>query len=480
MRRICDDEAVPDRLTAVDASFLYLEEPISPAHAGSVLVFDPPEEGFEYETLLALVANRIAYVHRYRQRVRQVPAGLGGPVWVDDEDFDLTYHVRRSALPRPGTLEQLGEFVARIHSRLLDRERPLWELYLVEGLQGGRFALVTKTHQAMVDGITGVDLGQVILDDHPSEVVPAIQTWSPQPEPTTAELLTRAAWDTVTSPRRLVDSVRGGLQNLRHTGSKVAEAASQAASTLVRTAASPAPVSPLNREIGTARRMAFLDLDLEVFRQIRSRRFGHRDHTHVTVNDVVLAVVAGALREWLMMRGEPVSATTTLRALVPLSVRDSAAGSHVGGPVIACYVDLPVGEPSPGMRLQQVSYRMAQELRHGHPLSARGLSGLAGFAPSTLHSMAARLAGAVSRRAYNLIISNVPGPQEARYAGRARMVASYPVIPLSRSQALTIGLTSYDGRIHLAMNADRDVMHDLDVLADCVHNALTELVEDAP
>lgn len=471
---------MPDRLSAVDSSFLYLEDPVSAMHAGSVLVFEAPDEGFSYETLLALVANRIAYVHRYRQRVRQVPAGLGGPVWVDDEDFDLTYHVRRSALPRPGTTEQLGEFVARIQSRLLDRERPLWEVYLVEGLEDDRFALVTKTHQAMVDGITGVDIGQVILDDHPTEVVPVVQTWSPQPEPSDLELLSRAAWDTATSPRRLVEGLRGGLDNLRHTGSKVAEAAGQAATTLVRTAASPAPVTPLNREIGAARRTAFLDLDLADFKAVRSRRFGHRDHMHVTVNDVVLATLTGALREWLMMRGEPVSATTTLRALVPLSVRDADAGSHVGGPVIACYVDLPVGEPSPGMRLQQVSYRMAQELRHGHPLSARGLSGLAGFAPSTLHSMAARLAGAVSRRAYNLIISNVPGPQQARYAGHARMVSSYPVIPLSRGQALTIGLTSYDGRVHLGLNADRDALHDLDVLTDSVHRSLAELIEEVP
>ena len=207
-----------DRLTSVDASFLYLEGPVTAMHVGSVLVFETPEEGFDYETLLDLVAHRIAYVHRYRQRVRQVPAGLGGPVWVDDTDFDLTYHVRRSGLPRPGTREQLAEFVARIQSRLLDRDRPLWEVYLVEGMEDNEFALVTKTHQAMVDGVHGLDMGQVILDEAPTDVVAIAQTWSPSPAPSDVELLTRSALSTVTSPRRLWEGVRGGITDLRHTG----------------------------------------------------------------------------------------------------------------------------------------------------------------------------------------------------------------------------------------------------------------------
>ena len=450
-----------DRLSPLDSSFLYLEESVTAMHVGSVLIFETPEQGFDYEELLALVANRIAYVHRYRQRVRQVPAGLGGPVWVDDADFDLTYHVRRSALPRPGTVEQLGEFVARVQSRLLDRSRPLWEVYLVEGLEGNRFALVTKTHQAMVDGVTGIDIGQVILDDAPNDVVPIAQTWSPKEE-------------------RLLSGLRGGLEDLRHTGARVVEAAGQAATALVRTAASPAPSTPLNTTIGNARRVELVELDLKDFRTVRSRRFGATaDHGHVTVNDVVLATLTGALREWLMNRGEPVSASTTLRAMVPLSVTDTAVDSHVGGPVVAAFIDLPVGEPSTGMRLRQVSYRMSQQLQHGQAVGAAGLAGLAGFAPSTLHSMAARLASAMSRRMFNLVISNVPGPQASRYAGHARMVASYPVIPLARGQALAVGLTSYDGRVFLGLNGDRDAMVDLDVLAEAVHSALAELVEYA-
>lgn len=461
----------------MDSSFLYLEGPVTAMHVGSVLVFEMPEEGFDHDTLLDLVANRVAYVHRYRQRVREVPAGLGGPVWVDDDDFDLTYHVRRTGLPRPGTMEQLGEFVARIQSRLLDRTRPLWEIYLVEGLAQDRFALVSKTHQAMVDGVHGVDIGQVILDEMPTEVVPIVQTWSPTPAPSDVELLTRSAIDTVTSPRRLWDAARNGLIDLRDTGAKVAEVAQQAGTALVRTAASPAPDTPLNTPVGATRRVRLIDLDLEDFRLVRHRRFGAGDLGHVTVNDVVLATLTGALREWLMTRGEPISSASTLRAMVPLSVEDGEAQEfRVGGPVIAAFVDLPIGEPSPVMRLQQVSFRMARQLRDGRAIGAAGIAGLAGFAAPTLHSMAARAASAMARRVFNLVISNVPGPQEARYAGPARLLASYPVIPLAQRQALSVGLTSYDGRVYLGLNADREAMPDLDVLAECIDSALAELV----
>lgn len=469
---------MPDRLSPVDASFLSLEESMTAMHAGSVLVFDTPREGFHLDTLLNLVGNWVAYVHRYRQRMRHMPAGLGGPVWVEDEDFHITYHVRGATLPRPGTAEQLGEFVARTQARLLDPHRPLWEVYLLEGLEDGRFALVTKTHYAMVDGINGTDIGQVIVNDAPSDVVPIPQTWTPATEPPGLELLTRGALQTAASPRRIIDTVRGGLEDLRHTGEKVVGVAQQATTTLRRTAASPAPATPLNAPVGSARRVELLDLDLADVRAVRTRKSGSGDHGSVSVNDVVLATMAGALREWLMMRGEPVGPSTTLRAMVPLSIAPDGASTRVGGQVVPCFVDLPLGEPSPGMRLQQVSLRMAGQLRHGQPIGASGLAGLAGFAPPTLHLMAARLASTVSRRVYNLVVSNVPGPQQPRYAGRARMVASYPVIPLARGQALAIGLTSYDGRVHVGLNGDRDAMHDLDVLAECVHTALAELVAD--
>lgn len=469
---------MPDRLSSTDATFLYLEDSSPALHAGAVLVFDAPEEGFDYETLLTLVGNRIAYVPRYRQRVRHVPGGLGGPVWVDDTDFDLSYHVRRAQLPRPGTDRQLADFVARVQQRLLARDRPLWEVYLVEGLSGGRFALVTKTHHAMVDGVTGIDLAQVILDDHPGDVVPITTTWQPTEPPSDVELLARSAWGTVSSPGRLWEGVRGGWDEAWRTAGSLAQTVGQAAGTLVRTAASPAPQSPLNTALGHGRRMQFLDLDLADFQAVRERRSGGVDRTHITVHDVVLATITGALREWLMARGEPVTASTTLRAMVPVSLIDAGVDSHVGGPVMAAFIDLPVGEPNAAMRLHQVSYRMAHQVVRGNAASARGLAGLGGFAPSTLHSLAARAATAMSRRVFNLMISNVPGPQRSRYAGRAKMVATYPVIPLLHEHALAIGLTSYDGRVHLGLHADRDAMADLEELSRGIRLALEELMED--
>lgn len=464
---------VADRLSPVDASFLYLEGPATAMHVTSVSVLQPGPDGFGHDRLMGLVAAHLHLAPRYRQRVRAVPAGLGGPVWVDDPGFDLGYHVRRVALPAPGSPEQLADFVALVQSRVLDRDRPLWELHLVEGLADGLLALVSTTHQAMVDGEQGLDITHLILRDHPVGTVPEPQVWNPGPQPTSLELVTRSAVTTLSSPAQLRDGLRGGLEDLRHTASRVLEVGRQAGTTLVRTAASPARSSPLNAPVGRTRRVVLVDLDLEDFRAVRSRRFGARDHAAVTVTDVILATLTGALRTWLMGRGEPVTPSTSLRAMVPVST----AHGHEPGPVVACFVDLPVGEPSAGMRLQQVAYRMAQQMRPGQAVGAAGIAGLAGFAPPTLHSMAARVAGAVSRRVFNLVVSNVPGPQQPRYVGEARMLASYPVIPLAPGQALAIGLTSYEGRVHIGLNADRAAMFDVEQLAEAVPAALEELLD---
>uniref|UniRef100_UPI00193A52E5 wax ester/triacylglycerol synthase family O-acyltransferase n=1 Tax=Segeticoccus rhizosphaerae TaxID=1104777 RepID=UPI00193A52E5 len=214
---------MPARLTALDASFLYLEEPNTAMHVGSVMVFQPPEDGFDYDRLVSLVARRIAYVPRYRQRVRGVPGHLANPVWVDDEHFDLAYHVRRSALPRPGSDEQLEELVARVESRALDRDRPLWEVYLVEGLLGGRFAIITKTHQALVDGVNAIDLAQVIVDGDAAQEAPVTDTWRPAREPSDLELLTGALVDTVRRPSQAIDNLRGGVADVRATSSRLLE-----------------------------------------------------------------------------------------------------------------------------------------------------------------------------------------------------------------------------------------------------------------
>ncbi len=428
-----------------------------------------PQDGFDHDRLVELISQRIAFVPRYRQRIRWVPGRLANPVWVDDEHFDVSYHVRRSALPRPGDDHQLAELVARVQSRPLDRSRPLWEMYLVEGLAGGRFAIISKTHHAMVDGIAAVDIGQVILDTTPDRREPPADTWRPAPEPSWVELVAGAVAETVRRPTAAIDTVRGGLGEFQHLAGRVAGAAGGllAAAT---SAARPAPESPLNAVIGEHRRYATTALDLDDHRRIRKMH-------SCTVNDVVLATVAGALRAWLLTRGEKVGTSTTVRALVPVSVRGDADGPQTGNRVSSYLVDLPVGEPSAVMRLHQVSYRMTAHKETGQAVGAEALAGLAGFSPPTLHSLGARVASGLSKRWFNLVVTNVPGPQQPLYAADARMLEAYPVVPLAKGQALSIGLTSYDGKVFYGLNADRDAMPDVDVLAQCLDDALAELLE---
>ena len=466
-----------DRLTSLDASFLYMEESTTPMHVGSVMVFQPPDEGFDYDRLVSLIYARISFVPRYRQRVREVPGRLANPVWVDDEQFDVTYHVRRSALPSPGGDAQLEEFVARIQSRPLDRRRPLWEVYLVEGLAEGRFAIVTKSHQALVDGIHAVDIAHVIVDGDPEREGPTTDTWRPAREPSDVELITSALLDAVRRPSQIADNVRGGVEDVKSIGGRVFSAVGDVVSTVARTAARPAPVSPLNAEIGAARRYIMVGTDLADFRTVRRRlvRGNHADD--VTINDVVLATISGALRAWLLTRGEPVHNATTVRAMVPVSVYDSDDTSRLANRVTACFVDLPVGEPSASMRLHQIAFAMRQQMEGGQAVGAESLAGLAGFAPPTLHSLGARLGSAMSRRFFNVVITNVPGPQQPLYVRDALMLSTYPVIPLARGQAVSIGLTSYDGGVYFGLNGDRGAMPDLDVLGQCLIDSLAELVE---
>jgi WS/DGAT/MGAT family acyltransferase len=441
------------------------------------MVFQPRDGGFDYDGLVALISNRISLVPRYRQCVREVPGRLANPVWVDDEDFDVTYHVRRSALPRPGSDDQLQEFVSRIQSRRLDRRRPLWEVYLIEGLARGRFAIVTKSHQALVDGIHVLDIANVIVDGTSERDDPVADTWRPRREPSDVELIASAFVDAVRRPSQVADTVRGVMTDVKAVSVPVFSALGAVVSTVARTAIRPAPVSPLNAEIGEARRYVIVGTDLADYRTVRSRlALGHYAD-EVTINDVVLATISGALRSWLLTRGEAVHNATTVRAMVPVSVYGTDEHSRVGDRVTACFVDLPVGEPGASMRLHQIAYAMRQQIEGGHAVGAESLAGLAGFTSPTLHSMGARLGSAMSRRLFNLIITNVPGPQQPLYVGNARMLSTYPVVPLARGQAVSIGLTSYDGGVYFGLNGDRDAMPDLDLLGQCLVDSLADLVE---
>jgi WS/DGAT/MGAT family acyltransferase len=459
-----------DRLSPLDVSFLYLEEPTTPMHVGGVVLFQAPDEGFDHDRLVHLIEDRIGLVPRYRQKVRWVPGRIANPVWVDDEEFDVGYHVRRSALPRPGTQAQLRDLVGRIMSRPLDRNRPLWEMYLVEGLAHGKFAILTKTHHAMVDGAGALDIGQVILDISPEPQRHAGTHWAPRREPSDIDLVTAAVTEVLRSPGAAVDAVRSGAVDVRETVERFGRRALGLAAAAV-TLARPPSANPLNAPIGEARRFGMSTMRLDDFKAIRKVHGG-------TINDVVLAVVSGALREWMMTRGESVSSRSAVRALVPVSVRagDEGSGNHIA----AFLVDLPVGEPQAVVRLHRISYEMEQLKSTGQMVGAQALVGVAGFTPPTLHAAAARTANDWSRRMFNLVVTNVPGPQFPLYAAGALMLGAYPVVPLAKGQAVSIGLTSYDGGVFFGLNADRDAMTDVDVLAECLQAALAELLDTVP
>lgn len=453
-----------ERLSRLDASFLYLEEPGTPRHVGGVLVLAAPPGGVD--ALAALVEARLSLVPRYRQRVAEVPGHLAEPVWVDDPEFDIAYHLRRSGLPRPGTEAQLLDLVSRLTSQPLDRNRPLWEAYLVEGLPDGRVAVVTKTHPALVDGLSAIDIGQVLLDVEPDAATPIPDRWVPDRPPTGVELVW-AALDEYVRPSAAVETVRAAVTDVRSTAAR----ATGIAGGLLRTARKavlPVSDSPLNVPVGRSRRVAVARVDLDDVKRIRKGHGG-------TVNDVLLNVVTGALREWLLSRGQPVVAGTSVRALVPLSMQDDDAVQS--GRVSSYLVDLPVGESNPWVRLTRLSYAMRATAARSRSVGADSLIALTGFAPPTLHALGARAARGLSRRLFNLIVTNVPGPQVPLYAAGGQMLEVFPVVPLARGQGLSIGMTSYNGRVFFGLNADLDGVGDVDILADLIEQEVSGLLE---
>ena len=453
-----------ERLTGLEASFLYLEEPSTPMHVLGVFVLDRSAGGTD--VIADLVRARLELLPRYRQRVVEVPGRLANPVWVDDVDFDLDYHLRRSALPRPGTHQQLLDLVSRLASRPLARSRPMWELYLVDGAEGGRVAVVTKTHPALVDGLGAMEIGQVLLSPDEAEPASVPAPWRPRQPPTSLELVRDALEEVARRPTSVVDRVVRAATDLRVTGARLAGTAGTALRA-VQSALVAAPSTPLNAMVGPQRRVATACMSLADVKAVRQAHGG-------TVHDVLLAVVTGALREWLLSRGRPVVGATTVRALVPVSVQGE--GEDEPGSRVAPYlVDLPVGEPNPRLRLARLGYAMRGVAQHG-PVGADNLIALTGFAPPTMHVLGARAARTLSRRMFNLMITNVPGPQVPLYVAGSRLRESFSVVPLARGHALSVGITSYDGRVFVALNADRDVVGDVDVLADLIEQQVEELV----
>lgn len=459
------------RLSPRDLALLALESPTAPMHNATVEIFEPGSSGFDHDRLVELIADRISFVPRYRQRLQPVPGRLANPTWIDDPDFDLGFHVRRSALPRPGSMDQLRELVGRIVSRPLDRSRPLWEVYFVEGLADGRVAVLSKAHLALVDGVETVDLGQVLLDVSSDVRSLGGDEWRAGRRATPFGLVAEALGDSVHRPRIVLDTVRSNAEAAVRTFGGAADRAGRIADAL--TNRRPSPDSPITGELSQQRRIVTVRTSLADHRAIRDVHGG-------TVNDVVLATVTGALRGWLMTRAESLGGLRRIRAVAPVSViDDELEATALGSQIAAHRVDLPVGEPSAVVRLHQVSYSFQAHKDTGRAVAANRLAGIAGFAPATFHAIGSRVAVEELRRGFQVAVTNVPGPQSPLHAAGARMVETYPVHPLLPGHALAIGVTSYDGQVFYGVTADRDLLPDVELLGACVTEALDELLDTA-
>jgi diacylglycerol O-acyltransferase / wax synthase len=460
--------ANPDRLTGLDSSFLHLEHDSTHMHVAGCMVFEGPAPG--YDELVQQIVSRLHLVPRYRQRLAFVPFGQGRPVWVDDPHFNVAFHVRHTALPSPGGEEQLKQLCGRVFSQALDRSRPLWEIWLVEGLSDDRFALLSKTHHALVDGVSGVDIATVLFDASPDPVPVAApeHAWLPRPLPTGAQLLADALLERATVPAEIVRGVRATLRGPRHVAARLGRAVGGVGA-VARLATATAPESPLNVRIGPHRRFTWVRGDLAQFKTVKNALGG-------TVNDVVLAAVAGALGRYLRVHGEATD-DTILRAMVPVSVRADVERGALGNRVAAMWVPLPVGLKDPVQRLLTISRDMDGIKDSGQAVGAQVLTELTGFAPPTIMAQAARLQA--RQRMFNLVVTNVPGPQMPLYMLGRELEGMFPMVPLAANQALGIAIMSYNGQLNFGLNADYDALADLEALADELRASIDELVAAA-
>src|ERR671923_1987988 len=453
-----------DRLTGLDASFLHLEDATSHMHVAGVMIFEgsPPP----YEQLLTAIEARLGLVPRYRQRLAFVPFAQGRPKWVDDPHLNLRYHVRSTALPAPGSERQLKELAGRVFAQQLDRDKPLWEIWLVDGLEGDRFAVLSKTHHALVDGISGVDIMSVLFDTSPEPAAPPDtgERWLPRPLPSRAQLLGEALVERATVPTEIVRSVRAVLRGPRLVAEGLRDAA-VGVGAMAWAGLNPAPPSPYNKSIGPHRRFTWVRVNLADVKAIKDELGG-------TVNDVVLATIAGALGKHLRRRGQNTDGLE-LKAMVPVSVRADVERGALGNRVAAMMAPLPVWCQDPVARLDIVREELKGLKSSGQAVGAQVLTELTAFAPPTIMDQAARLSA--RQRLFNVVVTNVPGPQFPLYLLGRRMLETFPMVPLARNQALGVAILSYDGSINFGLVGDWDVLWDLDDFAADMRGSLDEL-----
>ncbi len=470
--------ATYDRLSALDRSFLDLEGPNTHMHVAGAFVFEPgpitrADGGIDIDRIRGYVASRLHLMPRYRQRIETIPIE-NHPVWVDDERFNIQYHVRHTALPGPGDDRQLKRLCGRIVSQQLDRGKPLWEIWVVEGLEHGRFALLSKVHHCMVDGIAGTDLLAALLSPTPEKTFDEAPGWFPNPTPDSRTLLRDAVVRRFATPFVLARELGRALREPEATLERLSDTASGMREAL-KAGLRPAADTPFNRPIGPHRRFDWLAFDLDEVKRVKQRLGG-------TVNDVVLATVAGAVGHFLVQRGFSRHRQRNLdfRAFCPVSVRSVSERGALGNRVSSLIAALPIAETHPRRRLKAVSRIMGDLKRSKQALGAEVLAAVSEWTAPTLMSAAARLA--FGNRSSNLVVTNVPGPQIPLYLLGARMAEAYPVVPLFSGQGLGIALFSYAGGLYWGFNSDWDLfpdLHDFVVAIDASFRELCSAADDA-
>ncbi len=457
-----------ERLSGLDHTFLVFEGARTHMHVAGTLIFDAkplrrPEGGLDIDRIRAYTASRLHLIPRYRERLAYTPIDRH-PIWVDDEHFNIEYHVRHTCLPSPGDSQQLKQLAARVMSQQLDRDRPLWEIWVVEGLQHDRCALITKTHHCMIDGVAAVDLLAVLMRPEPTQTIDETPPYLPRPAPDRVQLACDSIGRAARMPLSLARGVRRWLKQPEELRADMGERLRALADTLgigVRGAGD----TPLNRPIGPHRRFDWVSMDLGVVRNVKNRLGG-------TVNDIVLATVAGAMREFLHYRRVNVDALS-YRVLAPVSMRSNDQRGTLGNQVSVWFVDLPIRERDPRRRLERIREITAELKESKQALAASLLTRASEWTGSTLLSVGVQLL----HRAlpFNLVVTNVPGPQVPLYLLGAQLQECYPQVPLFKGQGLGVALFSYAGRLNWGFNADWDLVPDLPLFADAIRASFNEL-----
>jgi diacylglycerol O-acyltransferase len=458
-----------DRLSPLDASFLHIENDVSHMHIASVGIFAGPPP--PYTDILRMVEGKLPLVKRYRQVVRSVPLDLGRPVWVDDANFNLEYHIRHTALPSPGGEGELRKLVGRVMAQQLDRAKPLWEMWMVEGLEDDEWALLSKTHHAMVDGVGGTG-APVVGDLSPAASPPVPDDWRPGPAVSSVELAATAMVDLARSPYEQLRAVRARTRAPRLAAAQIGDVVRgvSAMAGLVRRT----PPSSLNGPLGPHRRYAWAHTTVDDIKTVRKGLGG-------TFNDVLLAAITSGFRTLLLSRGESVD--RVVRTLVPVSVRArDSSGRAVGdgqleNRVSAMFAELPVGVEDPVECLHAISAQMDDLKESKQAVAGEALTSLSGFAPPMLLALGTRLAMRAPQRNVNTVTTNVPGPQIPLYAAGRRMTRAYPYVPLASQLRIGIAMFSYDGAVNFGITADYDSVPDIEVLASAIEDGVTTLVD---